>query len=179
MRPLLPVVALAAAALAAGCGMFGHRDEAPAPTPTGPAGGVEARLKPLASGISGKVRVIDRGDGATLLVSAINLPQGEYRVAFHERPNCSSPNGFSVGAPWAPAAAGKDPRQLVGPLYVDAEGTAEASVHVKGLRATGPDGVSGHSVVIYTGNAVTDAQPDVPNNRVACGTFTEVVPFAF
>jgi hypothetical protein len=30
---------------------------------------------------------------------------------------------------------------------------------------------------VYTGGQVTDAQPDVKNNRVACGTFEAAQPF--
>jgi hypothetical protein len=52
-------------------------------------------------------------------------------------------------------------------------------VFVRGVRITGPDGVDKRSVVIYTGAEVTDARPDVPNNRVACGTFEPVQPFDF
>ena len=136
--------------------------------------GQQAYLRSIGSAVTGKVRVIDRGDGATVLVSMINLPPGQYRIAFHERPNCSSPNGFSAGTQWAPA--GRDARDIAPIFSTNADGTAEASVHVRGLHATGPEGVEGRSVVIYTGVRVTDAQPDVPNNRVACGIFEAVRP---
>jgi len=131
--------------------------------------GMEAYLRSVGSAVTGKVRVIDRGDGATLLLSMINLPPGQYRVAFHERPNCSSPNGFSAGPHWAPA--GLDARDIAPIFSTNADGTGEASVHIRGLRATGADGVAGHSVVIYTGTRVTDAQSGASNNRVACGVF--------
>jgi Cu-Zn family superoxide dismutase len=131
--------------------------------------GQQAYLRSIDSAVTGKVRVIDRGDGATVLVSMINLPPGQYRVAFHQRPNCTSPNAFSAGPHWAPA--GRDARDITPIFSTNADGTAEASVHVRGLHATGPDGVEGRSVVIYTGVRVTDAQPDVSNNRVACGVF--------
>ena len=42
---------------------------------------------------------------------------------------------------------------------------------MRGVHTTGPDGVLGHSVLIYTGARVVDPQPDVPNNVVACGVF--------
>src|SRR5690349_8966982 len=68
--------------------------------------GQVAPLRPIGgSAIFGKIRVIDRGDGASVLVSMMNVPPGAYRIAFNETPNCSSPNGFSAGAPWAPAGA--------------------------------------------------------------------------
>lgn len=174
MRASVALALLAAASLVAGCGMWKSHDEAPPATPaaSGSPAGVEARLIGLGSGVSGKVRVVDRGDGANVLVSVANMPGGRFRVAFHERANCSSPNGFSAGAPWAPASTGKDPRDIIAPLFSNTEMNTEISVHVKGLHATGPDGVEGHSVVIYQGSAVTEARPDVPNNRIACGTFS-------
>jgi Cu/Zn superoxide dismutase len=141
--------------------------------------GLEAPLKALGSGITGKARVVDRGDGVTLSLSMINLPQGPYRVAFGERANCTSPNGFSAGQAWAPAAARKEPRDLVPPLYQSNDGSAEASVFLRGVHATGPEGVDKRSIVVYSGANVTDAQPDVPNNRIACGTFRPVQPFQF
>jgi Cu/Zn superoxide dismutase len=139
--------------------------------------GMDAPLRSVDSAVTGKVRVIDRGDGATLLLSMINLPPGQYRVAFHERPNCSSPNGFSAGAHWAPP--GLDALNIAPILSTNADGTAEASLHIKGLRTTGANGVDGHSVVIYTGTRVTDAQSGVPNNRVACGIFAPSTTFEF
>ena len=139
--------------------------------------GQEAYLRSIGSAVTGKVRVIDRGDGVTVLLSMINLPPGQYRIAFHERPNCTSPNGFSAGPHWAPA--GRDARDIAPIFSTNADGTAEASFRVRGVHATGPDGVAGHSVVIYTGVRVTDAQPDVPNNRVACGVFENVRTLSF
>jgi Cu/Zn superoxide dismutase len=177
-RRAWPVAVLAAAVLG-GCGMFGPRSDAPATPRAATNPGFEAALRPLGSGVSGKVRVVDRGDGVTLLVSMINLPIGEYRVAFGERGNCSSPNGFSAGAPWAPASAGKDGRSLVPVFTTNRDGTAEAAVQLRGVHTSGPDGVANRSVIVFAGHDVTDARPDVPNNRIACGVFAPTVPFQF
>jgi Cu/Zn superoxide dismutase len=175
-------IAICCAAALGGCSLWSRsREPEPpaAPVPNRPPAGLEASLRSVQSGVTGKVRVLDRGDGVTLLLSMINLPVGEYRVSFNERANCTSPNAFSAGAPWAPAGAGKDARNLVGPLYTNMDGTAEAELHLRGVHTTGPDGVADRSVVIYTGRAVTDAQPDVPNNRIACGTFKPAEPYQF
>jgi Cu/Zn superoxide dismutase len=169
------------AAVLAGCSMMKSPAEPSSQvqvTPPAPLG-MEARVRALGSGVSGKIRVIDRGDGVTLLVSLINLPEGPYRIALHATPNCSSPNGFSAGPPWAPAGAGKPARDRVPVFATKAEGTAEASVHLRGVHVSGPDGVGGHSVVVYSGSRVTDAVPDVPNNRVACGVFEPSQSFQF
>jgi Cu/Zn superoxide dismutase len=121
------------------------------------------------SAIFGKIRVIDRGDGASVLVSMMNVPPGDFRIAFTETPNCSSPNGFSAGAPWAPE--GKDAHNLIPIQHVNTEDRVELSVRVPGMHTRGPNGVAGHSVVVYSGPKVTDARPDVPNERMACGVF--------
>ena len=142
------------------------------------AAGLEARLRAISSSsVTGKIRVLDRNDGATVLLSMINVPPGQYRIAFHATPNCSSPNGFSAGPAWAPA--GRDARAIAPTLFTNPDGTAEASLFVRGLHTTGPDGVDGRSIVVYAGNQVTEARPDVPNNLVACGVFQPTTPFAF
>jgi Cu/Zn superoxide dismutase len=161
----------------AGCGSsatwysFGSTTASPATSP-----GLVANLRGLDSAVSGRVRVIERGEGIAVLVSAINLPLGEYRVSFNENANCSSPNGFSAGPPWAPA--GMNPRELI-PIFTNGDGNAEASATVRGVRLNGENGVAGRSVVVYRGRSVTEARPDVPNNRVACGVFQPAQTLAF
>lgn len=140
--------------------------------------GEEATLRAIGgSSVFGKIRVVDRGDNATLLVSLMNMPPGPYRVAIAETPNCSSPNGFSAGPAWAPA--GRDPLTLIPEGYANAEIGIETSLRVPGLRAEGPDGVAGRSVVVYTGSRITPARPDVANERVACGVFEPAQPPSF
>ena len=162
---------LAACASLTGCSSTSSWFSSKPSDATGPSPGLVAPLKGLGSAVSGRVRVIDRGDGITLLVSAINLPLGEFRVAFHRNGNCSSPNGFSAGPAWAPA--GVSPAQLV-PIFTNGDGNTEASVRVPGVHTTGEDGLAGRSVVVYQGRTITDAQPGVANNRVACGVFEPV-----
>ena len=131
------------------------------------------------SAVTGLVRVVDRGEGATLTVAAFNLPIGEFRVAIQQTPNCTSPNGFSAGPAWAPPASKRKPADLVSVFLANASGIAQASEYVAGLRETGVNGVAGHSVVVYAGSRVTDARPDVPNERIACGVFEPVQPAQF
>jgi Cu/Zn superoxide dismutase len=129
------------------------------------------------SAVFGKIRVINRGNGASILVSMMNVPPGAYRIAIHETPNCSSPNGFSAGPPWAPT--GEDPRKFIPVQHVNTEDRVEESIRVPVLRAAGPNGVAGHSVVVYAGLHVTDARPGVPNERMACGVFEPAHQFSF
>jgi Cu/Zn superoxide dismutase len=172
---------VAASVVLASCSSTSQRD-APPPTPAQAQAnvakyGLEAQLRSLDSAVTGKVRVYDQGDGIRVLVSVISMPDVRYRVAFHQDPNCRSPNGFAAGPHWAPA--GRDPRNLMPALSTNQDGTAESSLHVSGVHIAGPDGIQDRSVIIYTGERVTDAVSGVPNNRVACGTFTPVQPFAF
>ena len=173
VRPLAIAVLGGVIMIAGGCSNFRWT----APAASGDAekrteAGQVATLRAIGgSAISGKVRVVDRGDGATVLISATNFPSGAYRLAFHERPNCSSPNGFSAGSAWAPASFNRPPADFVPPQYTNSEARVEAELRVAGLRATGANGVAGRSVVLYAGTQVPQVQPGVPNAAIACGVF--------
>lgn len=177
----LGVAVMAAAALSA-CSSSGARAEPEKPAAANasrPSYGLLSQLRALGSGIWGRARVVDRGDGVQITLSMINLPMGPFRVAFGENPNCSSPNGYSAGQPWAPPGAGRSGHDLVQPLFNAKDGSSETSVFVRGVHVTGPDGLDKRSIIVYTGNDATDAQPGVPNNRIACGTFEPAQPFQF
>jgi Cu/Zn superoxide dismutase len=168
------------ASLLASCstlrGFIGDKPSEPKPAPA--EYGEVASLRAVGgSAVSGKIRVIDRGDSASMLVSMMNVPQGDYRIAIHENPNCSSPNGFSAGPPWAPA--GKHPVDLIPVQHANSEDRAESSLRVAGLHALGVNGVAGRSVVVYAGPKVTEARPDVPNEAIACGVFERAKPISF
>jgi len=153
-------------------------DKESEPKATAAAYGEVAPLRAIGgSAVSGKIRVIDRGDSAGMLVSMVNVPQGDYRIAIHENPNCSSPNGFSAGPPCAPA--GKRPVDLIPVQHANSEDRVEASLRVAGLHALGVNGVAGRSVVVYAGPKVTEARPDVPNEAIACGVFEPAKPISF
>ena len=164
-----------------GCNVrMGTSSSSTAPEPAKVDGTQQAVLRAIGGSVlAGKIRVMDRGDGAVVLLSLINVPQGPYRVAFHETPNCSSPNGFSAGPLWAPAAAAKPPQDLIPIQYANAEARVETELRVSGLQANGANGVAGRSVVIYSGPRVTDIRPDVPNAAIACGVFEQTRRLSF
>jgi Cu/Zn superoxide dismutase len=163
---LLTLAALAAA----GCSSFRGGTAPEEHASAQPDYGEVATLRAInGSAVFGKIRVVNSGDGASVLVSMMNVPPGMFRIAFHQTPNCSSPNGFSAGPPWAPP--GKDPRTLIPAQMVNSENRVSATFRLHGVRASGANGVAGHSVVVYYGTQVTDARPDVPNDRMACGVF--------
>lgn len=136
----------------------------------GTGAGVQAVLRP-ANGGSGQadVRFVDRGNGALVTMFATNLLPGTYRLAIQRDANCSSPNLFSAGPAWAPPGSVKPPQELIPVIFANSDGDITWSSQVAGLKTTGLDGVMGHSVVLYSGSRVDDAQPGVPNNRLMCG----------
>lgn len=168
-------VAIVVAALVAGCATSSAGtdvEQKAAAAANARSLGQVAELRAIGgSAVTGKVRVVDRGDGATVTVAAFNVPSGVYRVTFNRNANCTSPNGFSAGPAWAPAGSKRPPADLIRPLSSNSSGATNATVHVTGLRATGPDGVAGRSVILYAGHRVIEAQPEVPNERIACGVF--------
>jgi Cu/Zn superoxide dismutase len=140
--------------------------------------GQEAEVRGIGgSAVSGKIRVIDRADGATVLISLMNVPIGDFRIAVHTDPNCSSPNGFSAGPAWAPA--GRKPEDLVPPERANSENYVEASLRVRGLHASGADGVAGRSVIVYAGSKIEPIRPGVRNDAIACGVFRPAALISF
>lgn len=169
-----------AAAIVAGVAACSTFRDATAPDAAATAGryGEVAPLRAIGgSAVFGKIRVIDRGDGASVLVSLMNVPPGDFRIAIHENPNCSSPNAFSAGPAWAPA--GRHPLDLIPVQHASSEDRVESSLRVAGLHALGVNGVAGRSVVVYAGPKVTQVRPDVPNDAIACGVFEPATPLAF
>ena len=153
---------------------FTPNDADEAPHKADPSAGLVAPLRAVGSAVDGKVRVIDRGDGVTVMLSANNILQGSYRMAFHQNPNCSSPNAFSAGPAWSPA--GRDPARLIPPLFQKNDGETNVEVHVSGVHTQGEDGLAGRSVVLYVGSTIDEIKPGVPNNAFACGVFEPVKP---
>jgi superoxide dismutase, Cu-Zn family len=131
---------------------------------TGPA--VGGLLAPLGgSAIEGSVAFLPREGAVTLVVHVTGAGPGVYRVAIHSTGNCSSRNGFSAGPPWAPP--GKPP--VVVTVATNSEGTATLSTRIAGVVVNGADGILGKSVVVHDGAmGPLDAQPGVPNDRIAC-----------
>lgn len=138
----------------------------PAPSP-----GVEARLAPSnGSAGQGTVKFVVRGDSLVTLVSVAGLIMGSYRVSIHETGNCTSPNAFSAGRPWAPPGSQRAAVDLFPEMRVSEPGHGLLTTTVRGMLLTGPDGLEGKSVIVSAGTTVdADVVPGVPNRRVLCG----------
>jgi hypothetical protein len=145
------------------------KDETPAPkaseTP-----GVEARLRPVGSPVTGAVRLRESGD---LLIAQIDLAgarPGAYRIMLHATGNCSSPNAFSAGPPWSPPGWKEAPARLIPEAYAGGQSILQLTARVRGVRLG--DALN-RSVLVYEGITPQVPQPDVPNNVVACGVFEQ------
>jgi Cu-Zn family superoxide dismutase len=127
---------------------------------------VEAKLIPTGGSAVNGAAVLRAFDwGVVMTVSFTNIGAGAYRVIVHANGNCSSPNGFSAGPPWAPPGV-----SVASETFLKNDDAGALVVRLPGYRVEGPNGVMGRSVVVHVGAMGSlDAQPGVPNNRIACG----------
>ena len=178
LRPT--IVALACAGLVAACTStttswdprrWFSRDETPKPA-VREVPGVEARLRGLGSAAHGMVRVRESGELLIVSVELGGVSPGTYRVVFHENGNCSSPSGFSAGAPWSAPGARAVPTQLVPIFNVNADGRGELVARLRGVRM-GEGGMLNRGVLVYDGAIAVPPKPDTRNNVVACGAFVK------
>ena len=128
----------------------------------------EARFRPIGgSSLTGAAMLQAADGGVQLKVNFNGRGPGRYRVMIHETGNCSSPNGFSAGPPWAPPGVSLAEEGF--PILKN-DDSASNVVKLTGYKLTGPDGVVGRSVVVHEGGRGTIvARPDVPNDRIGCG----------
>jgi len=128
----------------------------------------EARFLPIGgSSLTGAAILHAYDGGVQMKVNFNGRGPGRYRVMIHATGNCSSPNGFSAGAPWAPPGV---PLAEEGFPILKNDDSASSVVRLAGYHLTGPDGVVGRSVVVHEGGRGTIvARPDVPNDRIGCG----------
>jgi Cu/Zn superoxide dismutase len=165
-RRVARAATLAALAALAGCASVKEETDAI----FGRGEGLETALRGTGSAATGTVRIVDFRDGVALQMQLYNALPGTYRIALHERGNCSSPNLFSAGPAWAPPDSGRTPETLLPPFNVDTEQDLKQYVaFFKGARVSGPLSLKGRSVVIHHGNTLSEALPGLPNNRMACG----------
>ena len=172
------LVLLAALALGA-CSSTQSAGPLEPPKGATPVPGVEAVLIPKnASAAQGDVKIMQRGDVLWVLVSLNNLIPGPYRVVVHERGNCSSPNAFSAGRPWAPAGDSRSPTELLPIVTVGAQSHGQMTYRLHGVRLTGPDSLDGRAVLVHAGDRAAPALvPDAPNAVVLCGALGGIRSF--
>ncbi len=169
-RPMHPWLALwfaLAAAVLLGC------QSPPAPPAFGETAppalddtNVEARLFGAnGSVVNGSAVLHEVRGGVDLALWLGSVGPGRYRVAIHATGNCSSRNAFSAGAPWAPPGI---PVAVI--LFDKNDDTRTITMKLPGYKLRGPDGVFGRAVVVHEGSSASlEAEPGVPNARIACG----------
>lgn len=145
------------------------KDDTPAPA-TRELPGVEARLRNVNSAISGFVRVRESGDLLLVMVDLAGASPGPYRVVLHATGNCTSPNGFSAGAPWSPPGWKESPLRLIPEAFAGGQGILQLTARVRGVRL---GDALGRGVLVYQGTTPQVPQAGVTNNVVACGVFEQ------
>jgi len=138
--------------------------------------GLEARMRGVGSAAIGLVRVVGRADGFTLTLNFGNLPPGSYRLAFHDKGNCSSPNLYSAGPAWAPPGSQKPGQELIPGFAVGSDGDVVFTTYIRGVQADGKNDLRGRTVVLHAGDTIGAAVPGQRNNRVACGVLDSIKP---
>jgi Cu/Zn superoxide dismutase len=144
-----------------------------------PSIGLEARMTGVGSSASGFFRVYDArdGSGVNVQLTLLNALPGTYRITLHERGNCKSQNLFSAGPAWAPAGSGRTPGDLLPVYSTDTEGDIHNyGAFLRGVHVDGPQGLVGKVVVVQYGHGVSNAEPGLPNKRMACGVLEYAKP---
>ena len=156
------VVAVAGSAALAAC----QSAQQSGSTLSGSGPNLEAKLVAAGGSSVTGAAILRAYDGGVIMTVNFNgAGPGEYRIAVHANGNCSSPNAFSAGPPWAPPGV-----TVAAPTAFKNDESASLSVRLPGYRIDGPEGVTGRSVVVHAGTRNSlDAQPGVPNGRIACG----------
>ena len=142
-------------------------DAGPRGSPTTRA--VGARLAPVGGSVAkGLVTFRPYEGGVVVIANFGGVGAGAHRVAIHTNANCTSPNGFSAGAPML--LPGSSAPVVVTVRTEGSEGTVSTVTRIAGLTMEGPAGLDGKSVVVHAGAVgPLDALPGVPNGRLACG----------
>jgi len=169
-RPIVAIgSALAFLVAVAGCASTGDNDSRVL-LMSSPAVGAKLAARG-GSAVAGLILFRRREGGLTMVVQLHDVMVGPYRVAIHTTGNCSSPNAFSAGPPWA--LPGGIPQIYGG--EAGNGGLLMMTASLDGVSIDGPNGILAKSVVVHQGLAgPVDAQPGVPNNRVACGVIENI-----
>jgi superoxide dismutase, Cu-Zn family len=134
---------------------------------------IGARLQPIAGGVGHGLVTFRPYDGGLVVTADVGgFAAGPYRFVIHTTPVCTSPNGFSAGPPFLLPGTGAP---VAVPAVIFHQGTATFATRVPGIALGGPTGVEGKSLVLHASESgPLDAQPGVPNDRVACGVIGAV-----
>ncbi|HVF63308.1 MAG TPA: hypothetical protein VNE58_04875 [Casimicrobiaceae bacterium] len=132
--------------------------------------GVEARLQRINSAASGIVKVRESGDLLIVSVVLAGVGPGTYRAVLHENGNCTSPNGFSAGAPWSSPGAREPATRMIPEFNVTSDRAGELIARLRGVRM---GDLMNRGVLVYEGITPIVPKPDARNNVVACGSFVK------
>jgi Copper/zinc superoxide dismutase (SODC). len=123
------------------------------------------------SAVHGFVSVAARKDRWVVSANITGATFGDYRVAFFDNGNCSSPNAFSAGKLWAPPETPSDPAIWVPLLTADTVGNMQTIARLPNPQRLDVSVFKKRSVLIFSGRNVSELKPGVRNEVVACGVF--------
>jgi Cu/Zn superoxide dismutase len=143
-------------------------------------GTLVAPMRGVGSAATGKVIVVDNGNGVTLTLNATNLIQGTYRLAFHQDPHCTAArNSIATGPAWAPPDSPKPPGELIPIANAGFAGEIYQSTRIPGVHVDREPSLRGHSIVLHWGSEIDTPFPGMPNNYILCGVFKDYEPGYF
>ena len=119
----------------------------------------------------GFVSVSARKNRWVVSVNVTGVPPGDYRVAFFDNGNCSSPNAFSAGKLWAPEGTKNDPATWIPLLTAEAIGKMQTIARLPNPERHGVEVFKKRSVLIFSGRQVEELKSGVSNGVIACGVF--------
>ena len=160
----------AAFAFAVACFLISCATEEKAPPPA-----FGAQITPTGgSAIKGRVAFAQVDSGVVMLVNLGGGGQGSWRIVIHATGICTSPNGFSAGPPVM--LPGTTTPAMASVIVNSDKSIGQISTRLPGLALNGPQGIVGKSVVVHLAQGSLEAEPGVPNNRVACGVIEPMAP---
>ena len=160
----------AAFAFAVACFLISCATEEKAPPPA-----FGAQITPTGgSAIKGRVAFAQVDSGVVMLVNLGGGGQGSWRIVIHATGICTSPNGFSAGPPVM--LPGTTTPAMASVIVNSDKSIGQLSMRLPGLALNGPNGIVGKSVVVHSAEGSLEAEPGVPNNRVACGVIEPMAP---
>jgi Cu-Zn family superoxide dismutase len=134
--------------------------------------------------LSGSARLVEKDGQVTLTITVENAPPGDHAVHFHEKGDCSSPDGKSAGGHWNPTTDehgkwGAAHHHLgdIGNLTVgaDGKGTITLTTDKWTLEPGKPNNPTGQSVIVHGGVDDFKTQPTGnAGNRIGCAVISAV-----
>jgi Cu-Zn family superoxide dismutase len=137
-----------------------------------------ARIAPLGSNtVTGTITFTEVPGGVQVSANLQGLTSGEHGIHIHEKGDCSSPDGKSAGEHFNPmshqhGAPNNDNSHAgdLGNIKADDKGNAKLEFTSTTISLTGPNSITGKSVIIHKKADDLKTQPSGDSgDRIGCG----------